>query len=52
MNKKPKCCPLCGSTYLLLIVDWYAHSLDDCDLMNNCIIEEYECCDCGISFWV
>lgn len=51
-RKKPTVCPKCGGKNITaFMVEWFTHSLDPCDIMNACILDEHQCHDCCISFW-
>lgn len=45
------CCPRCKKTNYTISVEWFAHSLDTCDLHNTAILTEYQC-KCGKIFWL
>ena len=48
-------CPHCGSHNVEdSYPKWFAHSLEECDLENTAILQEWQCReeDCGRSFWV
>lgn len=46
----PTCCPRCGSKNFTGISEWFARSIDD--LKNECNLDEYQCKDCGVAFWM
>jgi hypothetical protein len=49
----PTLCPRCGSKQLrTFVTDWFAHSLDNCDLHNTGVLAEHQCEACATSFWL
>ena len=55
-NPHPERCPWCGSIRITICPEWFAHSLDDCDLHNTAVLTEFQCRNEGAScyarsFW-
>jgi len=52
VTNRVQCCPYCGTKNPNTAVEWFAHSLDPQDVLNACVLTEYQCPQCCLSFWL
>lgn len=45
-------CPFCKSNDIGHAADWTARSNEKTESGDECILEEYQCMACGLSFWI